>query len=134
MVHTVPTRPTDSDAQRARVVVVALAVLVAMIVATALVASVIDDGKPADPPVTAEGEELYSSPAIIPKPNSGEAPDEAGDRGGWAQLALLGMIVLALGGIGFAVARGSRRSRANRAEWLAAADSDSDGVIDDRRT
>jgi hypothetical protein len=31
---------------------------------------------------------------IIPKPNSGAAPQDAGDRGGALQLALLGLLVL----------------------------------------
>lgn len=129
-----PHTPTDPDgAQRARIVIIALAVLVAMIAGTAVIAALIDD-TPTESSTAIEGEDALSSPAIIPQPNSGEEPEEAGDRGGWAQLTLLGLLVVTLVGIGFVVARGSRRSRANRAEWLAAATADEDGVIDDRRT
>lgn len=125
-----PTPPAkDSDASRARTVVAALAVLVAMIAASAVVAALIDDDKPSTAPATTGTEEM-ASPAIIPKPDSGKAPEDPGDRGGWAQLAILGVIVATLGGMGFALARGTRRSRANRAAWLAAAESDHDGVLD----
>ena len=48
---------------------------------------------------------------IIPKANSGEAPDEAGDRGGGLQLAMLGLVVLALGGGAWHLARQARRAR-----------------------
>ena len=48
---------------------------------------------------------------IVPRPNSGEAPHEAGDRGGALQLAVLGMVVLAIGGAVVVVVRQSRRAR-----------------------
>lgn len=49
---------------------------------------------------------------IIPEPNAGEAPHEAGDRGGALQLAILVMLVVAIGGAIFLVVRQSKRARA----------------------
>lgn len=49
---------------------------------------------------------------IIPRPNSGEAPEEAGDRGGALQLLVLGLVVVAVAGGIALVVRDSRRSRA----------------------
>lgn len=52
---------------------------------------------------------------IIPRPNTGRAPEDPGDRGGWLQLGLLALIlaVVALGGLHLwrqsAKARGGRR-------------------------
>jgi hypothetical protein len=52
-----------------------------------------------------------SVPHIIPRPNSGHAPEDAGDRGGALQLGLLGLVVVALAGGGLHVVRQSRRAR-----------------------
>ena len=49
---------------------------------------------------------------IVPKPNTGEAPHDAGDRGGALQLAVLGLVALAIGGTIAVVVRQSRRARA----------------------
>jgi uncharacterized protein HemX len=63
-----------------------------------------------DEPTTTSVAEL--PPAnIIPRPNSGHAPTEAGDRGGALQLGLLALGVLALSGGAFHVWRQSRRAR-----------------------
>ena len=51
------------------------------------------------------------SPDIIPEPNSGAAPRDENDRGGWAQYAVLIGIVVGLGVIVLLVARESRRKR-----------------------
>lgn len=48
---------------------------------------------------------------IVPEPNSGTAPSEAGDRGGALQLGLLAMVVLVIGGAVAALVRQSRRAR-----------------------
>ena len=48
---------------------------------------------------------------IIPEPNSGEAPHEAGDRGGALQLLLLGAVVVAVAGGGWHIARQARQGR-----------------------
>jgi hypothetical protein len=50
-----------------------------------------------------------------PKPGQGSGPVDADDRGGANQLALFGVIVLAIGGIGLLVTRDVRRARARRA-------------------
>jgi uncharacterized protein HemX len=51
---------------------------------------------------------------IIPEPDSGKAPEEAGDRGGGLQLAVFGLVVAALAGGGGYVALQSRRARQAR--------------------
>jgi uncharacterized protein HemX len=51
---------------------------------------------------------------IIPRPNSGTAPEEAGDRGGALQLGLLALVVVVLAGGVVNVVRQSRRARAGR--------------------
>ncbi len=49
---------------------------------------------------------------ILPRPNSGQAPENPGDPGGWQQLLLLGLIVVALVAIATLVIRQSRKERA----------------------
>jgi hypothetical protein len=46
---------------------------------------------------------------IIPRPNSGHEPTEAGDRGGALQLAVLGLIVVGVGVVGWKVFRQTRQ-------------------------
>jgi uncharacterized protein HemX len=50
---------------------------------------------------------------IIPKPNSGHAPTEAGDRGGALQLLLPALLAAAIGGGALHLRRQSRRARAD---------------------
>jgi hypothetical protein len=66
-----------------------------------------DDGSGADEPVPGGD--------IIPEPNSGREPTEAGDRGGALQVLVLGVIVAGVGGITALAVRESRRKRAPRA-------------------
>ena len=49
---------------------------------------------------------------IIPRPNSGHEPTEAGDRGGALQILVFVAIVAGLGAIGALAVRDVRRSRA----------------------
>lgn len=49
---------------------------------------------------------------IIPQPNSGHEPTEAGDRGGALQVAVFAAIVVGVGTVGLLAARDIRRSRA----------------------
>jgi len=63
-----------------------------------------------------------SAPRIIPLPDSGTAPTAPGDRGGWQQLATLAVMCIGLGVIGVLAFYGSRKARATRAAWRAAAD------------
>jgi hypothetical protein len=51
---------------------------------------------------------------IIPEPNSGQQPQEAGDRGGALQILVLVLIVAGVGGIVAMFVRESRRNRAAR--------------------
>jgi hypothetical protein len=51
------------------------------------------------------------APDIVPEPNSGHEPTEAGDRGGALQLLLLGLVVVAVGGAVVHLSRQSRRAR-----------------------
>lgn len=53
------------------------------------------------------------APDIVPAPNSGSAPTDAGDRGGALQLGLLGLIVLAVGGAALHLTWQARRLRAD---------------------
>ena len=48
---------------------------------------------------------------IIPEPNRGHAPEDAGDRGGALQLVLLGALVVAVGGGAWHIARQASRGR-----------------------
>jgi uncharacterized protein HemX len=50
-------------------------------------------------------------PEMIPRPNSGSAPQEAGDRGGALQLGLLALVVVVIGGGVANLVRQSRRAR-----------------------
>lgn len=56
---------------------------------------------------------VVTAPDIIPQPNSGQAPAEAGDRGGALQLLILGAVVVAVGGAATHLVRQSRRARAD---------------------
>jgi hypothetical protein len=46
---------------------------------------------------------------IIPEPNSGQPPSEAGDRGGALQLVLLALIVIGVGVVAWRIAVSARR-------------------------
>ncbi|NLD77095.1 MAG: hypothetical protein GX643_10555 [Acidimicrobiales bacterium] len=106
-----------------------MVLFVAIVGGTALVATLVDSDSISDP--TVEVDEMgQPKPQIIPKPNSGKAPEDPGDRGGWAQLGLLGLIVVTVGGVTYGIVRGTKRSRAGRAAWLAAAESDHDGALE----
>ena len=54
---------------------------------------------------------ILEEPPIIPEPNSGEAPEEAGDRGGALQYTILGAVVVGFGGGVAHLVRQSRRAR-----------------------
>jgi hypothetical protein len=86
--------------------------LVRVIAAVLLIALVLSMG------VAAMAQEGRDSPVgeIIPKPDSGEAPEEAGDRGGSLQVALLGLIAVGVAGMAVYVSRQSTSARADRLE------------------
>lgn len=51
---------------------------------------------------------------IVPKPNSGAAPEDAGDRGGALQLLVLGLIVAAVAFGAWHLTRQVQRGRTGR--------------------
>jgi hypothetical protein len=109
----------DHGAVRRRV-----AILVALLVTglVLVVAPARADAAPAqqDPTTTptAEGENPDAPEQdIIPRPNSGTQPEDAGDRGGALQLVVLGAIVA---GVSVVVALAVRESRRNRRQGAAA--------------
>lgn len=51
---------------------------------------------------------------IIPRPNSGVAPEDAGDRGGALQTVVFVLVLAGVGVIGALVVRESRKARAGR--------------------
>jgi hypothetical protein len=61
------------------------------------------------------------TPDIIPMPNSGQAPRDAGERGGWMQEALFFSICGAIAGLGGLAWRDSRRKRRRQGRLGAAA-------------
>lgn len=86
--------------------------LVRVIAAVLLVALVLSIG------VAAMAQEPGDSPVgeIIPAPDSGEEPEEPGDRGGSLQVALLGLIAVAVAGMVVHVSRQSTTARSDRLE------------------
>jgi hypothetical protein len=73
-------------------------------------------------PPEADGSTTTSATAVpgeemIPEPNEGRPPQDAGDRGGWLQLGLLVVILVAVGLIAWRVVVEARRNR-ERAEGL----------------
>ena len=76
----------------------------------------------------AHADAVSSTPRSIDQPNSGTAPKHPGDRGGWEQLTLLGLIVGAVAIGGFALWRGGGKAKAGREAWRAAAATGRDGA------
>lgn len=63
-----------------------------------------------DPSTTTTAVEVPAQD-IVPQPDSGTPPDEAGDRGGALQLGLLALVVVTIGGAVYGLVRQSRRAR-----------------------
>lgn len=80
--------------------------VVLLLLAVALVAA-----RPVGPAWATDTTEPDLSECVnaLPGPNCGREPDDAGDRGGAAQLALFGVLLVAMGGIGFVIVRSTRR-------------------------
>jgi hypothetical protein len=91
-----------------------LAVLVGIAVATLLAVSPATAQEPGqrtvDGSLDTSGQPL-PEPHIIPRPNEGHEPVDAGDRGGALQLTVLGLLVVAVGGGVAYVVHESRRAR-----------------------
>ncbi len=75
-----------------------------------------DDGTggSADPDAEAEPDVPLSDEGIIPMPNSGQEPTEAGERGGALQVLVFVLIIAGVGGIVAMIVREGRRNRAAR--------------------
>lgn len=84
----------------------ALMVLTALVCVATVAAPVA-----AQEPTTSSTTVAVPSQDIIPRPNSGSEPQEAGDRGGALQLGLLALVVTAIGGTVLVLVRRSRRSQ-----------------------
>jgi hypothetical protein len=74
-----------------------------------------DDGTGGSAEQEDESDEPVPAQDIIPEPNSGQAPEEAGDRGGVLQILVFMAMVAAIGGGVALMVRESRRARARRA-------------------
>lgn len=108
-----------------KMVKLAAAALVASIIAGVLMFVSLSGSDPQ--PTTQTG----SKPRSIEQPNSGSAPEASGDRGGSAQVILLGGLVLVVLGIGVVALRGGgRQAKAGRAAWREAGRSGHDGAVD----
>ena len=85
----------------------ALAMVVILLGGLAVTTVILDSG----PDKTAKVDVTDSSgakPVSIPQPNSGTAPKTAGDRGGWEQLTVFGLMLGAMLGIGVVVFHGGK--------------------------
>lgn len=101
-------RPVDPRLRR-RYVAAAVA-MVAAIIGLALAAGYLADDPP---PVPAD--EVGDDPHIIPRPGTGKAPERPGDRGGWGQLLVLGVVIGGVATVGLLAWRSSVRARARAA-------------------
>jgi len=100
-----------------------------LIVGVVAVAATVSDGPRRDTQ-NQLAENGGAKPHIIPRPDDGHAPTGAGDRGGWEQLALMGLMTAAVVGIGLVIFRGGRKARENRAAWREAGRSGVDGALE----
>lgn len=82
------------------------------ILVVVLLVALLDLGEPAAAQDAPSSTGEVPTQEIVPRPNSGEAPDEAGDRGGALQLGLLALVVLAVALATANLVRQSRRARA----------------------
>jgi uncharacterized protein HemX len=58
----------------------------------------------------ADDSSVGQTKSVIPKPNSGSAPTQIGDRGGAGQIAVFGLLILALAIIGAVIVRSTIRN------------------------
>lgn len=114
-------RNTTVDPKQVRLA--ALLLFGAIIAGMVMFAAIADPGEPKEPGTTQ---------SIIPEPNSGRKPESLGDPGGWGQLTLLALVIVAVSGIGYVAIRGrSASARAGREAWLAAGESGHDGALEE---
>jgi uncharacterized protein HemX len=94
-------------ARAARVLLLVLALALAAIAPLAPASSAAAQ----DSPTTTSVVEVPAQD-IVPRPNSGHEPTEAGDRGGALQLGILAIVVVAIGAAVLHLRRQSQRARA----------------------
>jgi hypothetical protein len=82
--------------------------LLAVMLAACLTVALPTTARAQDPPVV-----QVPTQDIVPEPNSGHEPSEAGDRGGALQLLVFGLVVAMLGGATWHLVRQARRARAD---------------------
>jgi hypothetical protein len=122
-----PSRAAPGSFDRRALVLSALLLAVAIIGGIVAVTVTSDEG---DRTANQLEEGEIPPASAIPRPGRGRPPTQPGDRGGWEQLGLLGLLVTAMAGIGVVVFRGGRTARANRARWQAAGATGQDGALD----
>ena len=118
-------RRTTGEFDRRTLVISALVLFGAIAIGILAIAAFSDPGEPTP---RAPGEQV--KPNALERPNQGAAPQNPGDRGGWEQLAILGLIIVAVVVIAVVVFRGGgAKAKANRERWKAAGASGHDGAI-----
>lgn len=103
----------------------AIIFVAAIVIGVAVVAGTMK----ADPAPKASQPAENSRPTSIPRPGSGTAPQRPGDRGGWEQLAIFGLTLASMAGIGVVIFRGGKKARAGKALWAEAGASGRDGAL-----
>lgn len=120
-------RRSNATFDRRTLIISATLLAVAIFGGVALIAVFSDPGKPT-PAVSADG--AARAPRIITRPNEGVKPENGGDRGGWEQLTLMGVVMGAVVVIAVLGLRGGgSKAKANRAAWREAGESGHDGAV-----
>lgn len=100
-----------------RLAVLLVVLAVSALVLTSAVATAVDGQEPSPAAPTSSTTaaptttDQVPTNDIVPKPNSGAPPNEAGDRGGALQLGLLGLVVVVIAAVVAMLVRQSRRAR-----------------------
>ena len=92
----------------------ALSVVVIFVGVSAAFGLTVDPAIAQDPTTTTTETEEVPTRDIVPAPDSGEEPTEAGDRGGALQLGLLAAVVAGIGLVVYLARRQSLRDREQR--------------------
>jgi len=91
-----------------------LAAAVVALACTLAPGAVTTAGAQDDGSTTTSTREAPASPGIIPEPNSGSEPEDAGDRGGSLQSLVFVVVVAGVVVMGALIVRESRKARAER--------------------
>ncbi len=126
-------RPTSVPGEFSkRYLILSAAALALVLIIGVVVVAVTSDTGPRHDTQGQLTEQGGDKPHIIPRPGDGHAPETPGERGGWEQLTLFGLMLAAMLGIGVVVFRGGKKSQAGRAQWMAAGATGRDGVLEER--